>query len=441
MSETVRPIAVAERDMIMQALSAGVVPRRGLRHIQVGRVAEVTAMIGDIGRIAGAGAAIRFVIGEYGAGKTFFLNLVRLIALEKKLVVVQADLAPDRRLHGREGQARGLYAEALRNMSTRTKPDGGALAGVMERFLTDARRQAEAAGTSVETVIDEKLAPLQDAVGGYDYTVVLKAYWRGVEGGDDTLRDAALRWIRGEFSTKTEARGALSVRNIIDDSSLYDSLKLLAAFLKIAGHAGLLVIFDEMVNLYKLQAPQARCANYEQVLRIINDVIQGNVRNLGFMFAGTPEFLMDTRRGLYSYPALESRLAENAFARDGLIDMSGPVIRLQNLSPEDLLILLSNIRHVKAAGDPAKYLIPDEAFQAFMVHCSQRIGEAYFRTPRNTIKAFVDLLAVLDQNPGADWRRLLGSVEVARDEGARLDAPPSDDGAEGGGDDLVHLQL
>jgi hypothetical protein len=330
-------------------------------------------------------------------------------------------------------------------MSTRTKPDGGALAGVMERFLTDARRQAESSGTSVDKVIDAKLAPLQDEVGGYDYTVVLKAYLRGSESGNDALRDAALRWIRGEFSTKTEARASLPVRNIIDDSNLYDSLKLLASFVKIAGHAGLMVIFDEMVNLWKLQAPQARSANYEEVLRIINDVIQGNVRNLGFLFGGTPEFLMDTRRGLYSYPALESRLAENTFAKDGLVDMSGPVIRLQNLSPEDLLILLSNIRHVKAGGDPSKYLVPDEAFRAFMNHCSQRIGEAYFRTPRNTTKAFVDLLAVLDQNSDADWRTLLGDVDIALDDGARQDTTPleegSESGAEGGGDDLVHFRL
>jgi len=438
MSNAPSPISPRERDTIMQALAAGVVPRQGLRHIQVGRTAEVTALINDIDRIADDGAAIRFVIGEYGSGKTFFLNLVRLIALERKLVTIQADLAPDRRLLGRDGQARGLYAEAVRNMSTRTKPDGGALPSIMERFLTDAVRQAEAAQVSVDKVIESKLAPLQDEVGGYDYTVVLKSYLRGSETGDDNLKNGALRWIRGEFSTKTEARTVLPVRNIIDDSSVYDSLKLLAAFVKIAGFGGLVVIFDEMVNLYKLQSSQTRNSNYEQVLRIINDALQGNVRNIGFLFGGTPEFLMDTRRGLYSYPALESRLAENSFAKGGLFDMSGPVIRLQSLSPEDLLILLSNIRHVAACGNPKKYLIPNEALEAFMAHCSKRIGEAYFRTPRNTIKSFVQLLAILEQNPGADWKAMLGGVEVARDDGARLDKATAEGGAD---DDLVNLKL
>jgi hypothetical protein len=278
---------------------------------------------------------------------------------------------------------------------------------------------------------------LQDEVGGYDYTVVLKAYLRGSEKGDDDLKTGALRWIRGEFTTKTEARSIVPVRNIIDDANVYDSLKLLGSFVKIAGYGGLLAVFDEMVNLYKLQHPQTRNANYEQILRIINDTLQGNVRSVGFLFGGTPEFLLDTRRGLYSYPALESRLAENTFAKGGLVDMSGPVIRLQSLSPEDLLILLSNIRHVMAGGDASKYLVPDEALQAFMAHCSQRIGEAYFRTPRNTIKSFVHLLSILDQNPGTDWRDLLGTVEVAPDTGGQLDLAP----ANGDGDELFNLKL
>ena len=437
MTDTPAPIRNRDRDTIIQALAAGVVPRNGLRHIQVGRASEVGALLRDIDRISDEGAAIRFIIGEYGAGKTFFLNLVRLIALERKLVTIHADLAPDRRLLGRDGQARGLYAESVRNMATRTKPDGGALASVLERFLTDAVREAESSRSAVEKVIDAKLAPLQQEVGGYDYSVVLKAYLRGSDQGDEELKTAALRWIRGDYSTKTEARMALGVRNIIDDTNVYDALKLLASFVRLAGYNGLLVVLDEMVNLYKLQNTQSRNQNFEQILRIINDTLQGNVRSLGFVFGGTPEFLLDSRRGLYSYQALESRLAENSFAKGGLVDMSGPVIRLQCLSPEDLLILLSNIRHVVSGGDVSKYLVPDDALLAFMAHCSQRIGEAYFRTPRNTIKAFVNLLAVLEQNPGANWKELLGSVEIARDDAA----PAGDTPEEGGSDDLANLRL
>jgi hypothetical protein len=429
------PIKPRERDTVIQALVAGVVPRVGLHHIQVGRAAEVGALVKDIDRIADGGSSCRFIIGEYGAGKTFFLSLMRLIALERRCVTIHADLAPDRRIHATGGQARGLYAEAVRNMATRTKQEGGALPSVVERFVTECVKEASEQGLGVEAVIDKRLSALQEMVGGHDFATVLKAYWQASEDGNEALKASALRWLRAEFSTKTEARQALGVRNIIDDADIYDSLKLLAQFVRLAGYSGLVIVFDEMVNLYKLQSAQARNQNYEQILRVVNDMLQGNSEGVGFIFGGTPEFLMDSRRGLFSYEALQSRLAENQFAGQGLIDMSGPVIRLQSLSPEELLILLSNIRSVFALGDPARHLVPDEALAAFMAHCNQRIGEAYFRTPRNTIKAFVQLLSILEQNPSAQWSEIIGSVSVDEDE------PEIEQGGDADDDELASLTL
>ena len=435
---TANPIKQREKDNIVQALAAGVVPKAGLHHIQVGRAGEVGALVADIERISADGSALRFVIGEYGAGKTFFLNLVRMIALERKCVTMHADLAPDRRMHATGGQARSLYAEAVRNMATRTKPEGGALASIVERFITECVREAEAKAWSVEKPIDIRLAVLQEHVGGYDYATVLKTYWRASESEDELQKVAALRWLRGEFTTKTEARQHLNVRNIIDDADVYDALKLLASFVRLAGYEGLLIVFDEMVNLYKLQSSQARNQNFEQILRMLNDVLQGNTRNIGFVFGGTPEFLMDTRRGLYSYQALQSRLAENAFAVGGLVDHSGPVIRLQSLTTEDLYLLLSKIRSIFALGDPSKFIVPDDALPAFMAHCNSRVGEAYFRTPRNTIKAFVQLLAVIEQNPGADWRQMIGLADVVEDLSAANDFDVLEDTSD---NDLTSLRL
>lgn len=432
---TTNPIKPRERDTVIQALVAGVVPRVGLHHIQVGRAAEVGALVKDIDRIADGGSSCRFIIGEYGAGKTFFLSLMRLIALERRCVTIHADLAPDRRIHATGGQARGLYAEAVRNMATRTKQEGGALPSVVERFVTECVKEAGEQGLGAEAVIDKRLSALQELVGGHDFATVLKAYWQASEDGNEALKAAALRWLRAEFSTKTEARQALGVRNIIDDADVYDSLKLLAQFVRLAGYSGLVIVFDEMVNLYKLQSAQARNQNYEQILRVVNDMLQGNSEGVGFIFGGTPEFLMDSRRGLFSYEALQSRLAENQFAGQGLIDMSGPVIRLQSLSPEELLILLANIRSVFALGDPARHLVPDEALAAFMAHCNQRIGEAYFRTPRNTIKAFVQLLSILEQNPSAQWSEIIGSVSVDEDE------PEIEQGGGADDDELASLTL
>ena len=431
---TTSRIRTRERDTIIQALRAGVVPKVGLQHIQVGRARETEELVRDIERIGEGGSAIRFVIGEYGSGKTFFLNLVRLVAMEKGLVVLSADITPDRRLHGTGGQARSLYAELARNTSTRTRPDGGAMAPVVERFATQAISEAEKNGQEIGDVIRDKLAHLQEMTGGYDFATVIARYWEGFDNGNEDLKTAALRWLRGEYATRTDARRDLGVRTIVDDGSVYDQLKLLALFVQGAGYRGLLVSLDEMVNLYKIVNTQARQSNYEQLLRILNDVLQGTARNLGFIMGGTPEFLMDTRRGLYSYQALQSRLAENAFARDGMVDLSGPVVRLANLTPEDMFVLLANIRRVMQDDENA---VPDEALAAFMAHCSDRIGDAYFRTPRNTVKEFVNLLSVLDQNPGTQWQSLIGSVDPEEDIGPEAN-PVTEDGEE---DDLASFKL
>ncbi|AIL10092.1 ATP-binding protein [Stenotrophomonas maltophilia] len=411
------PIRSKDRDAVIQSLRTGVVPRAGQHLIQVGRAREVQTLVSDIDRLADGGSSFRLVVGEYGAGKTFFLNLVRAIAMERKLVVASADLNPDRRLHASGGQARSLYAELMRNLATRTKPDGGALPGVVEKFISTAVAESKSQGVSTEQVIRAKLEQLSELVNGYDFADVIAAYWRGFEQGNDQLKSDAIRWLRGEFATRMDARAALGVRTIVDDASVYDQLKLMGRFVRLAGYSGLLVCLDELVNLYKLANAQARNANYEQLLRMLNDSLQGTAVGLGFVLGGTPDFLMDTRRGVYSYEALQSRLAQNTFATNGLVDFSGPVVRLSSLTAEDFYVLLTKIRHVYAAGDAGKYLLPDDAIHQFMTHCANRIGDSFFRTPRTTITAFINLLAVLEQNPGVDWQDLIGSVEVAADHG------------------------
>jgi len=405
-------IAPRERDAAIQALRAGVVPRLGIRHVQVGRAREVEETVRDMSRIASGGSAVRFIIGDYGSGKTFFLTLARTVAAERKLVVMHADLSPERRIHATGGQARTLCADLMLSMSTRTKPDGGALASVVERFIGDVRKDAITDGRDVGAAIREKLESIRDVVSGFDFADVVVRYWQGFEDGNEALKAAALRWLRAEYALKTEAREALGVRSIIDDAGVYDHLKAVSRLVRLAGYDGTFIVLDEMVNLYKLANSQARNANYEQVLRVVNDVLQGTAERMGFYFGGTPEFLLDSRRGLYSYEALRSRLAENAFARDGLVDLSGPVIRLQSLTPEELYVLVDKLRMLWAGGDTERLPVPEAALNTFLEHCSKKIGDAYFRTPRNTIRAFLDMLAVLEQNPGTDWATLLGRVEI-----------------------------
>lgn len=409
---TIKP---KERDALIQSLRAGVVPRVGQHLIQVGRSKELESMLNDIDRISDNGSCFRFIIGEYGAGKTFFLNLVRAMAMERKLVTMHADLNPDRRLHASGGQARSLYAELTRNISTRTKPDGGALTSIVEKFITTAIGEAREQGKEVSKVIHDKLEHFHEMVNGFDFAEVITAYYQGYDSGNDKLKEDAIRWLRGEFSTKTDAKNALGVRSYVDDASVYDQLKLLAKFVKLAGYNGLMICLDEMVNIYKVANTGARNANYEQILRMLNDTLQGTSEGIGFVMGGTPEFLMDTRRGLYSYSALQSRLAENTYVKNGLVDYTGPVLKLASLTPEEMFVLLQKIKNVYAYGDPSKELVPDEGITSFMHQCSSKLGDKYFRTPRNTITAFVNLLAVLDQNPETKWESIVGTLDIKKD--------------------------
>lgn len=410
------PVAIKrrERDSVLQSLQAGLVPKQGLHLIQVGRKAEVSALLQDLDRVCDDGASFRIVVGRFGSGKSFFLNLIRNLAFQKKLVVAQADFSMERRLYASGGEARGLYSELMRNMATKAQPDGGALPSVLSTWVSEVQHSVMSAGGTADDVdkrIGEDLRDLQNHVGGFEFAEVVRAFYRGYVEKNDALQAAALRWLRGEYTTKTEARSDLGVRRIVDDDSFYDGLKLMAAFTRKAGFGGLLVNLDEMVVLsHRLPSSRARQANYEALLTLLNDSFQGSSRGLGFIFAGTDECLEDKRRGLFSYEALRSRLSENDIARQqGLVDLSGPVVRLQPLTPEDLFVLLKNIAFVHASGDSAKVAVSDEGIVATLRQASERLGADYFRTPRDVVRSFIGLLNLLDQNPGKTWQEVLGA--------------------------------
>lgn len=417
-----------ERTAILQSLAAGVVPKVGLHHVQVGRKRELEALLADLSRIEEGGAAIRFIIGRFGSGKSFFLNLVRTVALERKFVVLQADVTLDRRLHG-SGAAVALYTEMINNMSTRAKPEGGAAPGIIERFVSEVYNEVTANPSSgpAEQIISKRLQPLLEMTHGTNFVRVLAKYVEGFATHNDNLTNAANRWLRGEYKTRTEARHDLNVRDIIEDNHLYDVLKLWAAFLRIAGYKGIFVNIDEMVVLSeRLNNGPARVKNYEVLLQILNDCLQGHVEGIGFCFAGTEEFLSDRRRGLFSYEALATRLADNPFAKNA-VDMNQPVVRLRSLTKEELYVLLERIAAVQAGGEPDKLIIKHDEIVKFLAFCEQRLGAEHFLTPRDTVKQFVGLMNVLEQNPGTSLDSLLQSESMKPAEASRDASAPGGD--------------
>lgn len=406
-----------EAAALINSLTAGVVPRVGLRHIAVGRQAEVNAFLQDLATVEDGGAAFRFVCGQYGSGKSFLLQMIRNNAMERSFVVVDADLSPERRLTGTKGQGLGTYRELMQHLSTRARPEGGALEAVLQKWIAlqqsavvkeeGLKPGAPELVDAVSRRISDVLSELSEMAYGFAFANVLDAYWKGMKTGDDSLKQAALRWLRGEYANKTEARKELPVDCIIDDQSWYEFLKLFARFVYKAGYKGLLVFLDEAVNLYKITHKQARDSNYEKLLTIFNDTMQGKARHIGVFMSGTPQFIYDERRGLFSYEALRSRLADNRFSSQGFRDYTSPVIKLNQLSSEEIYLLLERLCGLHGAYYDYECNLGKRELTAFMNTALSRLGADQLLTPREVTRDFLGLLNILYQNPEADFDRLI----------------------------------
>ena len=403
---------------VMNSLKGGVVPRIGLPYITVGREAEISALLHDVDIIAEGGASFRFLCGKYGSGKTFLLQTLRSHCMDRGFVVADADLSPERRLQGTHGQGLATYKELIRNLSTKTRPEGGALGLILDRWISNVQAEAAAeAGYSAtdprlaartEIRIREVITSLNELVHGFDFARLLTLYYQAYVQGDDDLKAKVIQWFRGEYTTKTEARAALGVNIIITDDDWYEYIKLFAIFLKKAGYSGMLVLIDELVNIYKIPNSITRQYNYEKILTLYNDTLQGKAPYVGFVFCGTPQCIEDPRRGIFSYEALRSRLSEGRFATDGMKDMLAPIIRLVPLTNEELLVLTEKLAEIHSVLYDTPVRLTQEDRIAFLQAEFGRVGAAAHITPREVIRDFIELMDILYQNPEAEARSLIG---------------------------------
>ena len=403
---------------LMNSLKGGVVPRVGLNYVTVGRTAEIDALLRDVEMIAEGGASFRFIVGKYGSGKSFLLQTIRNYVMAKNFVVVDADLSPERRLQGTRGQGLATYKELIRNMSTKTKPEGGALSLILDRWISNIQQQVleetslaptdPALQKQVEKRISAVIGSLNEMVHGFDFARLLTLYYQAYCSDDDETKAKVLKWFRGEYSTKTEARAELGVGIIITDDDWYEYLKLFAAFLKQAGYAGMLVLIDELVNIYKIPNAITRQYNYEKILTMYNDAMQGKAHHIGFLLGGTPQCMEDPRRGVYSYEALRSRLAEGHFSGEHK-DLLSPVIRLLPLTNEEMLILIEKLADIHAGLYEYQQIVTQQDMVDFIQVEFGRIGADSHITPREVIRDFIEVLDIVYQNPQVKVRELLGS--------------------------------
>lgn len=409
---------------LLASISAGVVPRMGAPYIAIGRNDEIEALLGDLEAVNDGGGSMRFIIGKYGSGKSFLIQLVRGFALEKGFVTADADLSPERRICGAKGTGIATYRELIRNLASKSSPDGGAMPQIIARWLSDL--QSETAGEGLDIGSDaftksltEKIyrvaRSLEAQIGGFDFASVITAYYKAYLAGDEEKKSACLRWLRGEYSTKTEARNAVGVplSGIIDDDNWYEYIKLLAVFFRHIGYRGFVVFIDECVNLYKITNRISRENNYEKLLSMFNDTLQGKAEGLALIFGGTPQFLEDTRRGLFSYEALRSRLSDGQFQKAGYKNLIGPVIRLRRLSDDELFALIARITNLHAQNYNWTPRVTDEDMAAFLKICLERAGADTLITPREIIRDYMTVLNILFQNPETTFSDVVGSGVVS----------------------------
>ncbi len=406
---------------LLNALGAGVVPRIGLEHIAVGREREIAAFSQDLENIGEGGAAFRFVVGRYGSGKSFLLQWIRNQAMEEGFVVADADLSPERRLAGSKGQGLATYRELMGNLATRTNPNGGAIALILEKWISTiltqvaqetGKRPGEAEfDAQVEAKILEVVNDLEGLVHGFDFASVITSYWWGYREGNDEKKDAALRWLRGEYTKKTEAKSALGVRVIIDDDTWYDYIKLLARFAADIGYKGLVILLDEAVHLFKITHAVSRQSNYDKLLAMFNDAMQGKAEHLGMIVGGTPEFLEHPRRGLHSEEAWRTRLAKSRFVKEGIQDTSAPAIQLAALTSEEISQLLQRLTELHAIHYKSKKLLAARELEAFKQEVSSRLGADKLLTPREVVRDLISVLNILQQNPQVKFKELIQGSE------------------------------
>ena len=408
---------------VLNSLKGGVVTRIGLPYITVGRKAEIEALLHDVDVIQEGGASFRFIVGRYGSGKSFLLQTIRNYVMDKNFVVVDGDLSPERRLQGSKGQGLATYRELIQNLSTKTRPEGGALTLILDRWINSVQMQvSQETGLNnddpkFEQAVDQKIygviSSLNELVHGFDFAKLLNMYYHAYMSGDDETKAKVVKWFRGEYSHKTEAKKELGVDIIISDSDWYEYLKLFATFFRQAGYAGLMIMIDELVNIYKIPNAISRQYNYEKILTMYNDTLQGKAKYLGIIMCGTPQAIEDRRRGVYSYEALRSRLATGKFAQAGARDMYAPVIKLEPLTAEEMLVLTEKLADMHAGLYGYERTITDDDLAQFIKIEYARVGADTNITPREIIRDFIELLDIVWQNPQTDIQTLLNSDQFS----------------------------
>lgn len=409
-----------EADNIIKALEAGVVPRRGIQHLLVGRHKEVEEVILILDNIKQGESDIRFWVGDFGSGKSFMMRTIESLAVQKNFAVSTIDLTPTRRFYASDGKAQSLYNEIVDNIIIQTSQDGNAIKTIIEEWINSIitsvseRDKIPASQLLVKEnkgIIEKEILNITSSfksVGlSYELGQAISKYYEGLMEDNQVLKLKALRWIRGDISTKTESKNELGIKRIINDDNWYEAIKNLAELFSDIGYSGFVINFDEAVNLYKLPMSQTRERNYEKILNIFNECKSNTARGLFVNFGATRKTIFDERRGMSSYGALKGRLGNESSLDSKLINTNKTVLPLKPLTTEEIYTLLENLKNIYNIHYRLDIDMTMENIKLYMEEQLNRPGALEFLTPRAVIKDFLEILDMIRQNPDVETETII----------------------------------
>ncbi|GBG94530.1 biotin carboxylase [Ligilactobacillus salitolerans] len=409
-----------EAASIISALEAGVVPQRGVRHLLVGRNEEVKEVLRILDDVAAGGSDLRFWVGDFGSGKSFMLRTIEAIALQKNYLVATVDMTPTRRFYATDGKAKALYTAIVNSIISQTAQNGNALDTVFSQWINQiAQAVASEAKISLPEALSKEAQSLMtnkilDITGSFaaaglafEMGQAIVKYYEGVLDNDRMLKAQALRWIRGEIETKTEAKRELGINRVITDDNWFDAIKNLSELFSRLGYAGLVINFDEAVNLYKLPRRQSRERNYERILNIYNECKSNEVQHLLVNFGATRKTVFDETRGLASYGALKGRLGAESSLDSELVNTNKTVLPLKPLTNEEIYTLLQRLTEIYNLHYRAQVELSLQEVQLYMEEQLNRPGADQFLTPRAVIKDYIEILDLIRQNPAIEVEKVI----------------------------------
>lgn len=425
-----------EASVIIKSLEGGVVPSIGVQHLLVGRNREVEELIKILDTISDGGSDIRFWVGDFGSGKSFMLATIEQIALQKDFVVSSLDLNPSRRFYATDRKAVALYTEIIDNIKTKTARNGNVLNTIIEEWLNRIFQIVAdsyaidisdiIAGSKQKEVKNEILNTIGNfsAVGlSFEFGQALIKYYEAFIEDNRLLGTNALRWMRGDITTKTEAKKALGINQIINDDNWFDALKNMSELFLAIGYSGFVVNFDEAVNLYKIPQSVTRERNYERILNIYNECKSNIAKGLFINFGATRKTIFDENRGLSSYGALKGRLGNEESMDNKLVNTNRTVLGLKPLTNEEIYTLLENLVNVYNVNYKESISISEDEIVAYMQGQLNRPGADEFLTPRAVIKDFIEILDLKRQNPDQE---IMDIIKIRFKDVLAISKDPSD---------------